>query len=603
MSEKQQPTMAFPRAPHGTLRKKGEMADWSFPGLRKVSDPTLFQVTLLSALVATVLGNCGPPPILQFASPIRHLNETDFEDGSVLKYTCRPGYSRLTSNQVLTCTSNGQWHYSIFCTKRRCRNPGELPNGEVEVKTDLSLGSQIEFSCIEGYVLVGSTTSHCEVQDKGVDWSEPLPQCVIAKCEAPPDISNGKHSGGDKEMYEYGSSVTYSCDPHFSLIGKASVSCMVENKTAGVWSPSPPTCKQINCPQPKVPHGNIVSGFGARYTYKDSVVFECQKGFILRGSNLIHCEEDNKWNPSPPTCELNSCTGLPDIPHASWGYPRPRKEERYAVGTVFKYYCHSGYKPSVNEPTTVTCQENLRWTPYKGCKELCCPIPNLKTGEIIHHRKSRRSNDCVYFYGDEVSYTCSLGDKFSAVCQPDGTWSPQTPACDGSCNIPPIIAHGHHTGVQTSMFSLYTTYECEEGYTLVGEAKLSCHSSRWSPSPPQCKAQCVKPEIVNGKLSVDKDQYTELENISIHCDSGHNRIGPQSITCLENRTWYPELPKCEWEVAEGCEQVLAGRRLMQCLPKPEDVKMALELYKLSLEIDLLELQRDKTRMSTLETEL
>lgn len=51
------------------------------------------------------------------------------------------------------------------------------------------------------------------------------------------------------------------------------------------------------------------------------------------------------------------------------------------------------------------------------------------------------------------------------------------------------------------------------------------------------------------------------------------------------------------EVPEGCEQVLAGRRLMQCLADPNEVKMALEVYKLSLEIELLELQRDKARNS------
>ena len=40
----------------------------------------------------------------------------------------------------------------------------------------------------------------------------------------------------------------------------------------------------------------------------------------------------------------------------------------------------------------------------------------------------------------------------------------------------------------------------------------------------------------------------------------------------------------------GCEQVLIGRKLMQCLPSPEDVKMALEVYKLSLEIEGLDVQ-------------
>lgn len=42
---------------------------------------------------------------------------------------------------------------------------------------------------------------------------------------------------------------------------------------------------------------------------------------------------------------------------------------------------------------------------------------------------------------------------------------------------------------------------------------------------------------------------------------------------------------------------------MQCLPSVEDVKMALEVYKSSLEIELLEVQRDKVRKTTLESSL
>lgn len=57
---------------------------------------------------------------------------------------------------------------------------------------------------------------------------------------------------------------------------------------------------------------------------------------------------------------------------------------------------------------------------------------------------------------------------------------------------------------------------------------------------------CLKPEIKNGKLSVDKDQYVTPENVTIHCDSGYDLVGSQNITCSKNRTWYPEVPKCEW---------------------------------------------------------
>ncbi|XP_039081503.1 C4b-binding protein alpha chain-like [Hyaena hyaena] len=170
------------------------------------------------------------------------------------------------------------------------------------------------------------------------------------------------------------------------------------------------------------------------------------------------------------------------------------------------------------------------------------------------------------------------------------------------CDFPPTVAHGYYERTQAfSVFRTEVIYKCDKGYTLVGEARLSCSSSCWSPAAPQCKALCPKPEIAHGKLSVDKIQYVELENVSIQCDSGFKLVGPESITCLDNRTWSPDVPKCEWVVPEGCENVLAGRKTMQCLPNPEDVKMALEVYKLTLEIELLERQIERPRDSSVDS--
>ncbi|PNJ00356.1 C4BPA isoform 2, partial [Pan troglodytes] len=149
-----------PKTPSGALHRKRKMAAWPFSRLWKVSDPILFQMTLIAALLPAVLGNCGPPPTLSFAVPVDiTLTETHFKTGTTLKYTCRPGYVRSHSTQTLTCNSDGEWVYNTFCIHKRCRHPGELRNGQVEIKTDLSFGSQIEFSCSEGFFLIGSTTS------------------------------------------------------------------------------------------------------------------------------------------------------------------------------------------------------------------------------------------------------------------------------------------------------------------------------------------------------------------------------------------------------------------------------------------------------------
>ncbi|KAM6148193.1 C4b-binding protein alpha chain-like, partial [Rhynchocyon petersi] len=296
----------LPQAPNGTPHRKEKPTAWPFSKLWKVGNPTLFLMILVAALLATTaLGDCDPPPNLLFAAPVSKVNETKYRAGTVLSYSCRPGYGKASSKLSLTCKAEGFWSYvHDFCTKKKCRNPGDLPNGQVHIKTDFLFGSQLEFSCLEGYILIGPTTSYCDIQEKGVDWSNPLPICVIVQCAPPPVISNGKHSGGEEDSYTFGSSVTYSCDPHFSLLGKASISCMVENKTIGVWSPSPPICKKVTCLQPQVPNGRIASGFGPTYTYKDSILFECQDGYFLRGNSLVRCEDDDNWHPSLPTCVL-----------------------------------------------------------------------------------------------------------------------------------------------------------------------------------------------------------------------------------------------------------------------------------------------------------
>ncbi|XP_037680763.1 apolipoprotein R-like [Choloepus didactylus] len=170
------------------------------------------------------------------------------------------------------------------------------------------------------------------------------------------------------------------------------------------------------------------------------------------------------------------------------------------------------------------------------------------------------------------------------------------------CRLPPKIDHGR-AKKSGSFLNIQYTYECDTGYTLVGEAKISCDDSFWSPPAPQCKALCLRPDITNGKLSVNKSYYIEPETVTVQCNSGYGLVGFQRISCSENRSWHPKVPKCEWEVPEGCEKVLAGKHLMQCLPKPEEVKLALELYKLSLETELLEQQRDRAKKTTLESSL
>lgn len=59
----------------------------------------------------------------------------------------------------------------------------------------------------------------------------------------------------------------------------------------------------VKCENPKVENGKKIAGFGPSYTYRDSVMFECDPGYIMRGAETITCEENSIWSPPKPTCE------------------------------------------------------------------------------------------------------------------------------------------------------------------------------------------------------------------------------------------------------------------------------------------------------------
>ncbi|XP_078012478.1 C4b-binding protein alpha chain [Phascolarctos cinereus] len=556
--------------------------------------PTLFQIILSFALLARVHGFCDPPPKLVYAAPVSPLEiggETIFIDGTQLKYTCRPGYSRNTSKTILTCEKNSWYPTTPFCVKKRCHHPGELNNGRVIVNTDLEFGSKIEFSCLEGYNLIGSSTSHCEIFESGVAWSDPLPVCEIIICPPPPQISNGRHSSREDGIYSFGSSVTYRCNTPFSLIGKASVSCTVVNETIGTWSPQPPICKKVSCKQPQFPNGKLISGLGPIYTYKDTILLECNRGYVLNGTNVIHCEDDSLWHPDIPTCVINACIEKPLIENAELISHR-RDENMFSVGTVLTFACKRGYKAIPDILFTATCQEDFSWSMNEGfCKKICCPTP-VTDGETLHF-----INDCKYTPWTTFTLQCKSSRRKS-TCQQDGTWKPVISMCENEeepgCSSPKTIANGNYT-ITARFLSVSVEYSCNDGYVLIGNAINTCQRSKWSHAFPYCQALCPKPEILNGKVSSEKTQYHINESVDVQCSPGYYLVGPQIITCSENRLWIPAVPKCEWEFPEGCEKVSAIYKFMQCLPNAQDVKMALEIHKLTLEIEMLELEIRKKK--------
>ncbi|XP_053882867.1 complement component receptor 1-like protein [Malaclemys terrapin pileata] len=252
-------------------------------------------------------GNCDSPPRLSFAELPGAVNNS-YPVGTKLKYSCRPGYMLGSGKSpYVTCLANSAWSVDPeFCVGRPCK-PLELENGRVHFM-DLRFGATANFSCNEGYRLNGPTSAKCVVVGNGVDWDKELPLCEAIPCIPPPGITHGSHTGQSEQEFSFGSAVTYKCDQGFSLIGEASIHCTTKDNRNGDWSGPAPECKVVNCPEPEVKNGKKQSGYGLHYSYGNTVIFECDSGYTLKGSSSVKCEANNLWFPSLPTC-LRQNTG------------------------------------------------------------------------------------------------------------------------------------------------------------------------------------------------------------------------------------------------------------------------------------------------------
>ncbi|NXH09943.1 C4BPA protein, partial [Bucco capensis] len=432
---------------------------------------------------------CEAPPRFAFAEPPLPL-QPSYPVGSTLRYRCRPGYTQNKS-PVVTCNPNSTWSAQPnFCIGKSC-GPPQLENGNFDFTTNLLFGATVTFMCKPGYRLVGKSTATCVIRDNGVAWDN-IPYCEIIPCLPPPKIDNGHVPDGD---FTFGMSVTYSCAPGLALIGEATIHCTTEDNLQGVWSGPAPECKVVSCPNPDVPNGRRLSGFGTAHTYKDTVSFGCNAGYSLSGSAVVTCEADSTWKPAVPTCDQIYCGPAPHIPYAELS---TAPADRYPAGTKLSYHCNPGYSAAQGKSSVVTCLDDTTWAADPDfCVELQCTPLTIRNGDVIADN---------FLFGTVVTFTCHQGYELkgssSTRCVVSGNgvnWDPAPPSCerhlpDVPCEEPPSIANGMHNGTKGTAFGQgsVVVYQCKDGFTLAGAAFLQCiagdqYQGAWSKPPPECR--------------------------------------------------------------------------------------------------------------------
>ncbi|CAM5119170.1 unnamed protein product [Natator depressus] len=188
--------------------------------------------------------SCLAPPRLKSAELSQEdLRKNYYPVGTTVSYVCRLAYESTGLRPVITCLENLTWAEAPeFCLGKSCGVPESPEHGRLVDATNNRFGAKVNIICDDGYKVSGRLFIQCLLNRDQVEWSK-LPTCQSITCSPPPHITNGMHNGSRLESFDYNSSVTYKCDPNFSLTGEASIHCTTEDNINGVWNGSVPECK------------------------------------------------------------------------------------------------------------------------------------------------------------------------------------------------------------------------------------------------------------------------------------------------------------------------------------------------------------------------
>ncbi|XP_066480759.1 complement receptor type 1-like [Tiliqua scincoides] len=297
-------------------------------------------------------GSCGPPMRLSFAELANKYQENNsFPVGTTVNYVCRPGYAKHPGLRAsVTCLTSQKWaEAQEFCRRRSCGYPGDPENGRSIITDDILLGSTVHYTCDEGHKRIGQTSRQCVVSGRRVMWTG-------ISCSPPPDVPHGKHSGRYREDFSFATSVTYTCEEGYPMVGNASIHCTTKDGINGVWSDRV-YCGVAECPHPVVESGRIVTGRSNTYTPKHKVTFDCNAGHVKVGSGEMYCQVDGTWEPPPPHCELAVLCSTPQT--IANGKHNREKSELFTSGVLVEYSCEPGY--NLIGESTIYCTESGSW--------------------------------------------------------------------------------------------------------------------------------------------------------------------------------------------------------------------------------------------------
>lgn len=491
-------------------------------------------------------------------------------------YHCNPGFYLFGSRERL-CQGDEEWSGTLVecLAEPQCRNPIQVNHARNPNDGTYRLHEKVNYSCYPGYQSRGNPEATCKLIEKNQTawvWSGNSFRCIPKSCGDPGQIENGKRHG---ESFIIASSVLYTCDEGFEMIGQARRYCQSDNH----WSGQPPQCEPVTCnPTEHLENGKI--NYVYPLIYNSTVEYACDFGFRLVGPKRRRCGPEGKLVGEVPTCTEIDCGELGPLAN---GYIKGYSTR---MGDKKEFSCRDGMK-FIGEHNTTTCLESGSWSNSLPKCMAPCIIPEVEHALSIHvipadllslakHTNFTNMTLKSVLPGHKVEHgvflevICEKNYEFNEELDDNNiiqapmcnnqTWS-YVPQCrPASCrSSPPRLKNGRVRYASTEHDSVGHLH-CLDGYRLTGANKTTrCVKGMWTNVNASCvEIYCGFPGVIpHGRVLLvgltgmyDYKPYirriSNNRQIAYECDSGFRLSdgAPNGATCLEG-IWKPEgLPTC-----------------------------------------------------------
>ncbi|KAL6486013.1 hypothetical protein MHYP_G00054050 [Metynnis hypsauchen] len=460
---------------------------------------------------------------------------------------CFEGFYGEECEHVVKCQAeeiSAPDHGSVHCVH---------PNG------NFSYDSQCEYTCDEGYQVVGSQTMRCEAS---AAWSTKPPTCELVQCsELTEPLHGSMQCDHPLGSFGYQSSCEFSCEGGYTLTGSSSSKLMCE--ATGHWNDSQPICEVVRCPTLEDPANGRISCGGE--SFGSSCSFSCNDGFHLQGAPDITCTESAKWSHEIPYCEVVQCSDLTEPLHGSMQCEH--LVGRFGHQSSCEFSCEGGYTLTGSSSSKLMCEASGHWNDSQPiCEAVRCPV--------LQDPVNGRMNCSGGSFGNSCSFSCNYGFHLQGppdiTCTKSAQWSQEIPSCEVvQCSDLTEPLHGSmqcQHPLESFGYQSSCEFSCEDGYTLTGSnsGQLVCEGTgHWNDSRPTCEpVRCPTLEDpANGQMNCSGESFGS--SCIFSCNDGFNLQGAPDITCTESAKWSQEIPYCEVVQCSDLTEPLHGS--MQCV--------------------------------------